>query len=131
MDVSRRYVRNSKYALDRTRAPEAVLLHIMDEIRSMRRSNMSKQDKFRLEGEDMRENRELRNYIISSIAQEIAKISADDIISGRMNHPRPDPDAQKALESRQNNNTAEWIRTRGEGGNGTPNQQNERDQHPR
>ncbi|KAF2271113.1 hypothetical protein CC78DRAFT_11800 [Lojkania enalia] len=130
MDVTRRYVRNpSKHALERNRAPEAVLLHIMDEIRTMRRSNMSKQDKFRLEGEDMRENRELRSYVISSIAHEVSKLNVDDIINGRNSRLRPDPDAQKALEGRTSGNT-EWIRARGEGGRGTPNQQNPRD-HPR
>ena len=130
MDVTRRYVRNSSHSLERNRAPEAVLLHIMDEIRAMRRSNLSKQDKFRLEGEDMRENRELRNYVISSIAQEVSKMSVEDIISGHARHPRPDPDAQKVAEGRTSG-ASEWIRTRGEGGRGTPNQQNPRDQHPR
>jgi peptide-N4-(N-acetyl-beta-glucosaminyl)asparagine amidase len=130
MDVTRRYVRNpTKHGSERTRCPEAVLLHIMDEIRANRRSNLSKQDKFRLEGEDMRENRELRNGVISSIAYEVSRISADDISSGRSN-PRPDPDAQKAAEGRQSG-SAEWIRQRGEGGRGTPNQQNPRDQHQR
>ncbi|KAF2454284.1 hypothetical protein BDY21DRAFT_108567 [Lineolata rhizophorae] len=116
-DVTRRYVRNARsFAADRTRAPEAVLVHILDEIRAMRRKDMSKQDKFRLEGEDMRENRELRQYIITSIAQDICRISAEDIINGAAGRsPRPDPDAQKALEGRQSGN-AEWIRRRGEGG---------------
>lgn len=73
----------------------------MDEIRATRRTNLPKQEKFRLEGEDMRENRELRHYIISTIASEVAKISAEDIIRGGSGSPRPDPDAQKALEGRQ------------------------------
>lgn len=130
MDVTRRYVRNSSHSLERNRAPEAVLLHIMDEIRAMRRSNMSKQDKFRLEGEDMRENRELRNHVITSIAYEVSRMSVQDIISGQSRQPRSDPDAQKAAEGRTSG-AAEWIRTRGEGGRGTPNQQTPRDQHPR
>lgn len=130
MDVTRRYVRNpTKNSLERNRAPEAVLLHIMDEIRAMRRNNMSKQDKFRLEGEDMREARELRSYAMTSIAHEVSKISVDDILSGRPN-PRPqrsDPDVQKALEGRTSGNS-EWIRQRGEGGRGTPGQQDPRNQ---
>lgn len=126
MDVTRRYVRDpTKYSQERNRAPEAVLLHIMDEIRSMRRNNMSKQDKFRLEGEDMREDRELRGYVISSIAHQVSKINADDIISGRVS-ARSDPDAQKALEGRTSGN-AQWIRSRGEGGQAN---QDARNQHP-
>lgn len=132
MDVTRRYVRDpAKHSLERNRASEAVLLHIMDEIRAMRRNNMSKQDKFRLEGEDMREARELRGYVISSIAYEVSRLNADDIISGRNSHPRPDPDAQKAIESGRTSGNPEWVRARGEGGRGTPNQQDPRNQHPR
>ncbi|KAF2643479.1 hypothetical protein P280DRAFT_394001 [Massarina eburnea CBS 473.64] len=131
MDVTRRYIRDpSKYSLERNRAPEAVLLHIMDEIRAMRRNNMSKQEKFRLEGEDMREDRELRGYVISSIAHKVSKINADDIASGRYSSPRPDPDSAKALEGRTSGNS-QWIRARGEGGRGTSNQQDPHNQHPR
>ncbi len=101
MDVTRRYVRNpSKYALERTRVPEAVLLHILDEIRAMRRQKLSKQEKFRLEGEDMREDRELRHYIVSSIAAEVSKIRPQDLLNVD-GSARSDADAQKALESRQ------------------------------
>ncbi|KAL2353027.1 hypothetical protein BJ546DRAFT_164749 [Cryomyces antarcticus] len=126
MDVTRRYVRNpARHGVERARCPEAVLLHIMDEIRSMRRRDMNKQDKFRLEGEDMRENRELRHYIVSSIAAEVSNI----LPNGSQNTPngRPDPDAQKALESRQSG-AQEWIRSRGEGGRGTPQNQRDREQ---
>ncbi|KAF1958758.1 hypothetical protein CC80DRAFT_19270 [Byssothecium circinans] len=130
MDVTRRYIRDpSKYSLERNRAPEAVLLHIMDEIRAMRRNNMSKQEKFRLEGEDMREDRELRGYVISSIAYQVSKIKADDIANGYLSSPRPDLDGAKALEGRTSGNS-QWIRARGEGGRGTPNQ-DPHNQHPR
>lgn len=130
MDVTRRYIRDPfKHSLERNRCPEAVLLHIMDEIRAMRRSNMSKQDKFRLEGEDMRETRELRGYVISSIAHEVSTISAEDIISGRASR-RQDPDAQKAAEGRTSG-SAEWVRSRGEGGRSAPNQRDPHNQHPR
>lgn len=131
MDVTRRYVRDpSNHSLERNRCPEAVLLHIMDEIRAARRNNMSKTDKFKLEGEDMREDRELRGYVISSIAQQVSTIKAEDIANGRLSSPRPDPDTQKALEGRTSGNSA-WIRARGEGGRGTPNQQDPNNQHPR
>ena len=132
MDVTRRYIRDpSKYSLERNRAPEAVLLHIMDEIRAARRSNMSKQDKFRLEGEDMREGRELRGYVISSIAHQVSQINAEDITNGRASSPRSDPDTPKALEGRTSGN-AQWIRAPGEGRGGTHNpQQDPNNQHPR
>ncbi|KAF2007227.1 hypothetical protein P154DRAFT_420268 [Amniculicola lignicola CBS 123094] len=131
MDVTRRYVRNpSKHSLERTRAPEAVLLHIMDEIRALRRNNMSKQDKFRLEGEDMREARELRGYIISGIAGEVSEIKAEDIINGCSSRTRTDPDAPKALEGRTSGNS-QWIRNRGEDGRSAQNQQDPRNNHPR
>lgn len=48
---------------------------------------MSKQDKFRLNAEDMREDKELRLYIASSIAMELCKSL------------RQDPDGRKAAEA--------------------------------
>lgn len=100
----------------------------MIEIRNMRRNNSPKQDKFRLEGEDMREDRELRNYAITSIAHQLSKINAEDIINGQAT-ARPDPDSQKALEGRTSGN-AQWIRSRGEQGRNTPGQ-DPHNQHPR
>ncbi|KAJ4374141.1 Protein png1 [Neocucurbitaria cava] len=131
MDVTRRYVRDqTKHAAERNRAPEAVLLYIMNEIRAMRRANMTKQDKFRLQGEDLREGKELRGYVISSIAQEVSKLSAEDIIRAQVAPRRQDSEAPKALEGRTSGNS-QWIRARGEGGRGQPNQQDPRNQHPR
>jgi peptide-N4-(N-acetyl-beta-glucosaminyl)asparagine amidase len=125
MDVTRRYVRDqNKHAAPRNRAPEAVLLHIMDEIRSVRRKDMSKQDKFRLNGEDLRESKELRGYVISSIANDIIRLKPQDIISGM-----PPQESDKALEGRMSGNQA-WIRSRNEQGRGQSNQQDPRNQHP-
>ncbi|KAJ4326371.1 Protein png1 [Neodidymelliopsis sp. IMI 364377] len=129
MDVTRRYVRDqNKHAAARNRAPEAVLLHIMDEIRAVRRKDMTKQDKFRLQGEDLREAKELRGYVISSIAHDISKLKPEDIINGQAVR-RSDPDADKALEGRLSGNS-QWIRSRNEGGRQS-NQQDPRNQHPR
>lgn len=111
MDVTRRYVRNpAKQAVTRDKAPEAVVLHIMDEIRALRRRNMDKKEKFRLEGEDMREDREFRQFIIESLARDIARLLPGAV--------RVDPDAQKAAEQRAD---AEWARIRAAQGD-QPNQ---------
>lgn len=91
MDVTRRYVRNqARHGLPRQKATEASLLHIMDEIRSMRRRDMNKTDKFRLEGEDMREDREFRQYMVESLAKEISRMWPGA--------SRGNPDLQKAQE---------------------------------
>ena len=103
--MTRRYVRNpAKHAVARTKAPEAVLIHIVDEIKASRRRDMDKKEKFRLEGEDMREDREFRQFIIESLAKEIARM----LPSGQ----RTSSDAQKAAERQAD---AEWARTRQEG----------------
>lgn len=90
---------------------------------------MSKQDKFRLQGEDIREAKELRSNVISSIAQAVCKLSAEDIVNAQVMSRRQDADGPKALEGRMSGN-AQWIRARSEGGR-QQNQQDPRDQHPR
>lgn len=65
-DVTRRYVRSSRYALARTRCSERELLHIIQNLRSKRRTNFSEVDLARLESEDKAEDEELESYLISS-----------------------------------------------------------------
>lgn len=112
MDVTRRYCRNpAKHGKERTRTPESCLLHILNEIRSIRRRDMSKQDRFRLEGEDIRERKELQAYVVMAIAAEICKLTPGARWS--------DPDAQKAEEVRQNSET-QYVRAPGQGNQQNP-----------
>jgi peptide-N4-(N-acetyl-beta-glucosaminyl)asparagine amidase len=114
MDVTRRYVRDfTKWGAERARAPEPALLYILDEIRAMKRKNLPKQEKFKLQGEEMREYRELQLIVAQSIAAEICKIIPDDFYNGRPSRPvRSDPDAQKAAEARAEAAYAEAERQR-------------------
>ena len=89
-DVTRRYVRNfNKAGAERARAPEPVLLYILDEIRALRRRDMAKPEKFRLQGDDMREDQEMSIFIAVSLASELCKSLSQD------------PEQQKAAEARQ------------------------------
>jgi len=110
-DVTRRYVRNpSEHAQPRNRCSEGVLSHIIREITAMRRRDMDKKEKFRLNADDMREDAELRKVIIEALAFNVSRI-----LPGGDGGAPPDPDAQKAAEGRQSGAT-EWVRARGESG---------------
>lgn len=91
-DVTRRYVRNPKWALERKRAPEAALLHIMEEIRDMQRENLSKRERLRLQGEDQREEHELQHYITSNIVSDLCRIDFADIRRPPKGPPDSHPD---------------------------------------
>ncbi|KAF7185909.1 Protein PNG1 [Pseudocercospora fuligena] len=73
-DVTRRYVRNPvDRALTPSKCPEPVLLHILDEIRALRRRDMAKSEVLRLRAEDQREEAELRKYTIDALVTELGR----------------------------------------------------------
>ncbi|KAL7272319.1 Protein png1 [Rhizina undulata] len=104
-DVTRRYVRNPrKHGLPRTRCPEEVLIHILNEIRGKRRDRMSPEDLKRLEREDREEEREFRQYEIQVLAAE-----------GMLGSSRGSSAREEEKRPRQSGAT-DWKRRRGEEG---------------
>ncbi|KAK4574299.1 Protein png1 [Recurvomyces mirabilis] len=115
-DVTRRYARNpAEHAAQRNRSSEGVLSHIVREITALRRRDMDKKEKFRLNADDMREDAELRKVIIEALAFNVSRILPGGDGGGS---PPADPDAQKAAEGGRQSGAMEWVRSRGEGGRG-------------
>ncbi|KAI9749018.1 MAG: peptide-N4-(N-acetyl-beta- glucosaminyl)asparagine amidase [Chaenotheca gracillima] len=115
-DVTRRYVRHpSNHGRDRTKCPEEVILYIADEIRRIRRENMSKEERRRLIKEDEREERELRGYVAQAIAEQVTNMLPGATSPTVANSPGSPSDDTKLPAGRQSGST-EWVQARGENG---------------
>ena len=131
-DVTRRYVRNAAdHGADRNKCPEEVLIFITNEIKRMRRENMSKEERKRLIIEDEREEKELRGYVVQALAASI----------GRMFPANGNASARGEIKLPASRSGAEaWREARGEageggapgarqGGNGSPPDRSPRERH--
>ena len=121
-DVTRRYVRNAAlHGNERSKCPEPVLVWILQEIKRMRREYITlKEDRKKLLIEDEREDRELRTYVIRSLAASIGNMiptspagqSGDGGSGGGGSGGMSQGEAAK-LEERQSG-AREWREARGE-----------------
>jgi peptide-N4-(N-acetyl-beta-glucosaminyl)asparagine amidase len=107
------------------------MLYIQNEIRNLRRANMPKDERFRLEKEDSREDKELRGYVVASIAQSVVH-NLRPVNPATMNNPNPQrPQEDQKLPAEQpagrQSGAQEWINARGESGPRLP----PRDPHQR
>ncbi|KAH6651621.1 hypothetical protein BKA67DRAFT_593469 [Truncatella angustata] len=139
-DVTRRYVRKSEHAAERKKCPEEVMLYIMQEIKQLRRANLSKEQRFALEKDDAREDRELRSYVLASITQAVTNMvpgpfPASQQAAAPAPPTRPPPMPQSSSDDqklpveqpgRQSGN-AEWVAARGENGRRNPHFQDPQD----
>lgn len=119
-DVTRRYVRKEAMSLPRNRCPEEVMLYIQNEIRGLRRSNMMKDERFRLEKEDAREEKELRGYVVEQITHSVVAGLRHGEPSSMSPRPARRSESDQKLPVEQpagrQSGAQEWVNARGENG---------------
>ena len=90
---------------DRNKAPEEVLLWIMNDIRRLRRDDTAKTDRKRLFIEDEREEKELRGYVIQALTASISNsLSNSGRPLGEENKHQSERDAVTAWRQAHNGN---------------------------
>jgi peptide-N4-(N-acetyl-beta-glucosaminyl)asparagine amidase len=113
------------------------MLYIQNEIRNLRRSNMAKDERFRLEKEDSLEDKELRGYVVASITQSVVH-NLRPVDPATMNYPSvgnhsssggsgSDQKLPAEQPAGRQSGTQEWMNARGETGPPLP----PRDPHQR
>ena len=113
-DVTRRYVRNpTLHGIDRNQCPEEVLMYIINEIRQLRRKDLPKDEKRRLIREDQREERELRNYVVSALTAGLEKL----VISTAKQAPAPSSGSGDIKLPTQMTGREAYMRARSTNGN--------------
>lgn len=94
-DVTGRYVRRTADAALRTRCTEAELLHIIQEIRSLRAERLTDEEKQVLHNRRLREQKELQDMCIATLVSDFR----DHWVAHLGNHShRVDPETGKVPE---------------------------------
>jgi hypothetical protein len=101
VDVTARYVRSSRHSAPRTRSSEVELLHILEEINSIRLEKLSQEDKTRLRQERDRESQEFQGYLIAGLVRDVCR-NLDRYWASGSNDM--DVESSKALEGRTSGN---------------------------
>lgn len=96
--MTRRYVRGQQFSLDRRRASEAELLHILGEIRTAKRKDMSAEQQRQLMLEDRMEQTELQKFVWDQITQDLCKLDVGKDCSPRTSQPGPDIERTNAMK---------------------------------
>ena len=98
-------------------------MYIMNEIKQMRRENLSKDEKRRLIRDDQREERELRSYVVSALTTEIERLLPSSAGRNLGGSGKPGgsggSSSEVKLPARQTG-TETWRRARGENGTSGP-----------